>query len=335
MSDIENPPEFEHLPWQQLLWGQLLQAHRDERLHHALLIGGMRGMGKTQLARNLAHFLFCTSPRPQDAPCGSCRGCRLFRAGTHPDFLLLGPDAESKSGEIKIEAIRNLTEQSGLSTSAGGYRVVIVAPAERMNRHAANSLLKTLEEPVSNTLIVLVTDHPGRMLPTIRSRCQQLHLTPPAESDAQDWLSQRTGADDPLLALRLANGAPLAAEALLNSELLKLRNTLLIEFFTLAEGRGDPIKIAESWMKLDLPLLLGWIGGWVADILRLGSRHPAARLTNPDRGGDLGRQAELLDPKALHRFWRRVVEAREQLQSNLNPQLMLESLLAQWSDLRR
>lgn len=335
MNDTANATVFELLPWHQVLWRQLLQANRDERLHHALLIGGMRGMGKMRLARNLAHFLFCTSPQPQDAPCGSCRGCRLFRAGTHPDFLLLGPDAESKSGEIKIEAIRNLTEQSSLSTSAGGHRVVIVAPAERMNRHAANSLLKTLEEPVASTLIVLVTDHPGRMLATIRSRCQQLHLTPPAESDAQDWLRQRTGADDPLLLLRLANGAPIAAEALLDSELLELRNTLLNAFFTLAEGRGDPVKIAESWMKLDLPLLLEWMGGWVADILRVGSRHPAARLTNPDRGGDFSRQAELLDPEALHRFWRRVVEAREQLQSNLNPQLMLESLLAQWSDLRR
>ena len=88
-------------------------------------------------------------------------------------------------------------------------------------------------------------------------------------------------------------------------------------------------------MKLDLPLLLEWIGGWVADILRLECRHPVVRLTNPDRSGDLGRQAEWLDPVALHRFWCRVVEAREQLQTNLNPQLMLESLLAHWSDMRR
>lgn len=335
MNEIADQPAFELLPWQQPRWRKLLRAHRDGRLHHALLIGGIRGMGKMRLAWNLAHFLFCTNPQARGAPCGNCRGCQLFRAGTHPDFRLVGPDPESKSREIKIEAIRALVEQVSLSASAGGYRVAIIAPAERMNRHAANSLLKTLEEPVANTLIVLVTDHPGRMLPTIRSRCQQLHDQPPAEAVGLDWLRQRTGADDSLLVLRLANGAPMAAVALLSSELLQQRNDLLNEFFMLADGQGDPVKTAESWMKLELPLLFEWMSGWVADILRLESRHPAVRLSNPDRSGDLSRQAGRLDPVALHRFWYRVVEAREQLQTNLNPQLMLESLLAEWSDMRR
>ena len=107
------------------------------------------------------------------------------------------------------------------------------------------------------------------------------------------------------------------------------------EFLGLAEGRGNPVRIAESWTKLDLPLLLEWIGGWVADILRLASRHPAVRLSNPDRSGDLSRQAESLDPATLHRFWCHVVAARGELQTNVNPQLMLESLLVYWSDIRR
>ena len=88
-------------------------------------------------------------------------------------------------------------------------------------------------------------------------------------------------------------------------------------------------------MKLDLPLLFEWMSGWVTDILRLGSGYPAARMSNPDRSGDLGRQAHRMSTVALHRFWCRLVEARELLHSNLNPQLLLESLLAQWSDMRR
>ena len=88
-------------------------------------------------------------------------------------------------------------------------------------------------------------------------------------------------------------------------------------------------------MKMDLPLLFEWLGGWVADILRLCSRHPTPRLNNPDREEQLARLSAGMSPVQLHRFWQRVVETAELLQTNLNPQLMLESLLAQWSDMRR
>ncbi len=335
MNLMVDKPEFALLPWHQALWYKVAQSRSEGRLHHALLIAGMRGMGKIQLARNLAHSLFCHSPDAGSFPCGTCRGCRLFQAGNHPDLRTVEPDSESKSGEIKIEAIRNLAQKGSLSAHSGGYKVVIVAPAECMNGPAANSLLKTLEEPTGSTQIVLVTAHPGRLLPTIRSRCQQLHLIPPPESEALAWLREQTGVEDPLLALRLANGAPLEAERLLDPELLRQREQALDAFLVLGEGRGDPVGTAAAWMKMDLPLLFEWLGGWVADILRLGSLHPTPRLNNPDRAEQLARQSAGINPVQLHRFWRRVVEAGELLKTNLNPQLMLESLLAQWIDMRR
>jgi len=327
--------EFALLPWQQALWLKVMQARSAGRLHHALLIAGMRGMGKIRLARSLAHSLLCHSPDAGGIPCGTCRGCRLFQAGNHPDLHRVEPDPESKSGGIKIEAIRDLAQEGSLSAHSGGYKVVIIAPAERMNGPAANSLLKTLEEPTASTQMVLVTAHPGRLLATIRSRCQQLHLMPPPESKALAWLRERTGVEDPLLALRLANGAPLEAERLLDPELLRQREQALDAFLALGEGRGDPVGTAGAWMKMDLPLLFEWLGGWVADILRLCSRHPTPRLNNPDRGEQLARLSAGMSPVQLHRFWQRVVETAELLQTNLNPQLMLESLLAQWSDMRR
>jgi DNA polymerase-3 subunit delta' len=336
MNPIVDTAEFVLLPWHRALWLKILQARSDGRLHHALLIAGMRGMGKTQLARNLAHSLLCRSPDAGGIPCGSCRGCRLCQAGNHPDLREVGPDPESKSGEIKIEAIRNLVQEGNLCAHSGGCKVVIIAPAERMNGPAANSLLKTLEEPTPSTQMVLVSARPGRLLPTIRSRCQQLHLMPPRESEALAWLRERSGVEEPLLALRLANGAPLEAERLLlDTELLQRREQALDAFLALGEGRGDPVATAGAWMKMDLPLLFEWLGGWVADILRLGSRHPVPRLTNPDRAEQLARQSAGMSPVRLHRFWQRVVESGELLQTNLNPQLMLESLLAQWSDMRR
>lgn len=335
MKPMVNTAGFALLPWHQALWCRIARARSDGRLHHALLIAGMRGLGKMQLARNLAHSWLCHSPDAGGFPCGGCRGCRLFQAATHPDLHRVGPDPESKSGEIKIEAIRNLAREGSLCAHSGGYKVAIIAPAERMNGPAANSLLKTLEEPTASTQMVLVTARPGRLLPTVRSRCQQLHLPPPPESEALAWLRERTGVDDPLLALRLAGGAPLEAERLLDAGLLRQREQALDAFLALGEGRGDPVATAATWMKMDLPLLFEWLGGWVADILRLGSGPPAPRLNNPDRAEQLARRSAGMNPVRLHRFWRRVVEAGDLLQTNLNPQLMLESLLAQWSDIRR
>ncbi len=335
MNPMVDKIEFALLPWHQESWNKIVLSHRDGRLHHALLIAGMRGLGKVQLARNLAHFLLCQSPDAGGIPCGACRGCRLLQAGNHPDLFRVEPDAESKSGEIKIEAIRNLVQAGSLCAHSGGSRVVIIAPAERMNGPAANSLLKTLEEPTPSTQMVLVTAHPGRLLPTIRSRCQRLHLVPPPEPEALAWLRERAGVDDPLLALRLASGAPLEAERLLDPELLRQREQALDAFLALGEGRGDPVGTAGAWMKMDLPLLYEWLGGWVADILRLGSRHPSPRLNNPDRAEQLARQSAGMSQVQLHHFWQRVVETGELLRTNLNPQLMLESLLAQWSDMRR
>lgn len=334
MSQMVDKAEFAPLPWHRGLWHQVQQARGDDRLHHALLIVGMRGLGKMQLARNLAHSLFCHDTDAGGIPCGHCRGCRLFLAGSHPDLRRVEPDPESKSGEIKIDAIRDLAQEEGLCAHSGGNKVVIIAPAERMNGAAANSLLKTLEEPTPSTQMLLVTAHPGRLLPTIRSRCQQLHLPPPPESEALAWLREHTGVADPSLALRLANGAPLEAQRLLDPELLRQREQALEAFLALGEGRADPVATAEAWMKMDLPLLFEWLGGWVADILRLGSRQPTPRLNNPDRAKQLALHAGK-SPLQLHRFWQQVVESGELLHTNLNPQLMLESLLAQWSDMRR
>jgi len=334
MTSAEAQDGFGLLPWHRPLWDKVMQARAGGRLHHALLITGIPGLGKMGLVRALAHSLLCTAAGADGIPCGSCRGCSLYQADGHPDLHRVEPDPESKSGEIKIDAIRRLTVGEGLTAHSGGSKVVIVAPAERMNSAAANSLLKTLEEPTSATQMLLVSAYPGRLLPTIRSRCQQLQLLPPPESEALAWLRQRSSGADPLLALRLANGAPLEAQRLLDPELMQIRGQALDAFLALGEGRGDPVAVAAAWMKMDLPLLFQWLGGWVADILRLGSRHPAPRLSNPDRAEQLARQCAGVNPVQLHRFWQRVVETGELLQTNLNPQLMLEALLTQWSDLK-
>jgi len=196
------------------IWSSLL-ARRD-RLPHALLLIGQKGLGKYALAREFAAALLCESGAPDGRACGGCLACNWFALGNHPDFRLLQPDALSEevaaeegkkkpSQQITIDQVRELDEFLGVGSHRGGLSIVLVNPAEAMNRNAANSILKTLEEPPPNTLFLLVSSDPSRLLPTIRSRCQSIpFVTPSRETatrilgaaglrDAERWLAVRRG----------------------------------------------------------------------------------------------------------------------------------------------
>jgi DNA polymerase-3 subunit delta' len=263
-------------------------------------------------------------------PCGICRQCQLLHSGTHPDFLWLRPDDESKSGDIKVEAIRNLTANASLTTYAGANKVIAIQPAHRMNKAAANSLLKTLEEPTPGNLILLLTDQPGRLLATIRSRCQKVLFKPPLRTLAIPWLTGRVKHGDPELLLTLANGAPLKALQLDNSELLEARCEMANGFLGLLGGKHDPVSTAQAWSAFDRGLLLEWLAGWVIDLIRLREAGDDAILFNQDLTQALLKTADKLDSRTLHDYLRQVYTARGVVEGNLNPQLTLENLLISW-----
>lgn len=322
---------FHRLPWQQDAWNRLLQARSQQRLPHALLFAGPMGVGKTSFALALAQSLLCESPLEQGEACGQCRHCHLFQAGTHPDFRRVEPEEESKSGEIKIDIIRRLTERATMTASGGGYKVVVIRPADRMNSAAANSLLKTLEEPTAGTLLMLLTDHPSRLLPTIRSRCQRFVFSPPARDEALQWLQGRVNEGDPGLLLDLAGGAPLKALAMDQREILMTRLEMLTAFLSLAKNKTDPVKLAEVWSKQDSKQLLEWLTGWIIDMLRLQVGQQPPVLFNRDQRSTLQSTAERLNSNLLQRFLAQVYETRNLADANLNPQLMLEKLLIEWN----
>lgn len=321
------------LPWQKNIWEQVINAHHIGRLHHAYLISGIAGLGKLHFACNLAHSLLCQAATMDGTPCNKCRNCHLFKVGNHPDLHQVSPDPESKSGEIGIDAIRKLADLDEISSHSGRYKIIIIAPADHLNRHAANSLLKTLEEPSASTILLLVTARPERLLPTIRSRCQYLPFTVPKEKDALDWLKVNVQQQqDSLLALRLAHGAPLVALDWLKIDLLQKRQEIVEKFFELSAGKVNPIMLAETWMQEDLVLLLGWIGSWVADVLRLQSGAQFVSLENPDLKSKLMHYTNNLNAVKLHKLWSKIIQSRRQLQTNVNSQLLLETILIQWSE---
>jgi DNA polymerase-3 subunit delta' len=207
--------------WNQPILDSL--AQRVERLPHALLIYGPRGIGKLALAERISQFLLCESTSKK--PCGSCDACRWFLAGNHPDFRRLEPESlapvtqeeeaparrtKPPSIEIKVDQVRELGDFLYVGSHRGRLRIALVQPAEDMNENAANALLKGLEEPPAGAVFILVSHRPAQLLPTIRSRCVAVPVPIPPRDTALAWLSAQ-GLKDPERWLAYAGGAPLRA----------------------------------------------------------------------------------------------------------------------------
>lgn len=321
------------LPWHDLAWSRLQQALADDRLPHALLVTGVPGVGKALLAQHLAHALVCISPTPDRDPCGQCRSCRLASAGHHPDIHDYRPEEGSKV--IKVDAVRALAQSSVLTAGGSGRSVYIVNPADGMNPAAANALLKTLEEPVGGAMLMLLSANPDRLPATIRSRCQQLTLSPPEQPLAVDWLGQQgMSQSQAVRLLGLYGGAPLAALAADADHLTEL-DGLWSSLERLSEGRGDPITLAASWENRDLAELLEWLVLWTQDLLRLQALPGSQPRFDPAAAQRFQTLANRLDCKDLHGFLDSLYELRRGLSSNLNGLLALERLLLDWTRLTR
>jgi DNA polymerase-3 subunit delta' len=290
-------------------------------------------VGKGAFAQAFARLLLCTAPDAAARPCGECRSCRLAAAGTHPDFEHIVPDEPGK--QIKVDPIRDYCGRSTLTGQLGGYKVAIFEPAEAMNAAAANSLLKTLEEPVPLTVLVLVTAVPHQLPPTIRSRCQRVDFPLPDPAVAAPWLASRVDAPDPRALLRIAGGAPLAAASLADTEVLAQRSRCLDELLAVVQGGLDPVVAAQRWLAVDAQHLLNWLGGWVAELVRARvAGAPSAAGSDPQIGG-LRAHLERVDSKFLFGLADQLFHMRRTVGSNLNRQLALEELLTRLSDAAR
>lgn len=215
MSDTEVAlprPPLEALPWQAPALERLRTAVDSGRLPHAVLVQGPAGVGKEVFASALAAALLCTARGPALAACGQCPECRLYVARSHPDLHWVRPEEERRT--IGVDQVREACEQLAMTSQRRGARIAVFSPAEVMTPSAQNALLKTLEEPAPQTLMVLLAARPSRLLATLRSRCQRLEIPCPPAAQATAWLVAATGADVPPGLLASSGGAPLRALAL-------------------------------------------------------------------------------------------------------------------------
>lgn len=321
----------ERLPWHDPQWQTLRRAREMDRLPHALLLRGRPGLGKHWFAERLASALLCEDPAPEARPCGTCRGCRLLAAGTHPDLLRVAPPEGKR--RIGIDQIRDLIEYVVLTRHYAEHKVVIITPAETMTREAANSLLKTLEEPAGRTVFLLVA-HRSTLLPaTIRSRCQIMDFSMPAPGGAREWLAAHLPPEaDAEALLALAQGAPLTALELATEGRLEGRSGVLEDLTALAGGREDPVAVALRWRNMGLATVVHWLCAHTTDLIRLKCLPGRPKVTSTDLGEPLRRLAEGLALPALFRLLDECLDARRALDlgQSLNEQLVLESLAVAW-----
>ncbi len=320
-------------PWQTSLFSQLIS--RRAKLPHALLIQGCAGLGKTDFAKYLAQSLLCETPQNGGEACGECPACRWFEAGHHPDFRWVSlqeeeaNDDEPLTGEgktkkaptqITVDAVRGLSGFMATSTHRQGLRIILIAPADALNVHAANALLKMLEEPLPGTLFLLVSNEGGRLAPTIRSRCQRVLVNPPTAADSQSWLAQQ-GVEQPQLFLALAGGAPLEAMRLAAQD-TGMRTSLLRQ---LSRRDSSLSQLSEQAIKMPASEWIGWLQRWAHDLVEqklVG--HPRYHLDFGEALELMAGQANLFDLLAWERQLR---EARRLANHPLNARLLAESLL--------
>ena len=239
-------------PWQQLAYAHAAAALDGGRLGHALLVCGPDQLGKRAVVERLARRALCRTPDADGEPCGRCRSCELFAAGTHPDYELvsfvMNKEGTRLRTEIVIDQMRALSARFALTAQYGGAQVVVVDPADAVNHHAFNALLKTLEEPQPGRYLWLVSTEPARLPATIRSRCQKLEFRLPPRDEALAWLRDRGHADRSAVeALDAARGHPGLADAWLRDGGLELRRSVADDLARLARGDASPAETAQRW----------------------------------------------------------------------------------------
>lgn len=309
MTDAPSIPS--QLPWHLPQWRIVSEAFVAGRLSHALLLAGVAGVGKRSFARRIAAAVLCA--RADGEVCGICRSCRQFSGGAHPGYTVLRRDEDRR--DIAIDAVRELCSTLAMTSHDGRAKVAFIDPVDALNRNGANALLKTLEEPSSGSLLLLLSERPLALPATLRSRCQLLRFGLPQPDQARDWLaiqSPQTSVEERESALNLSRGAPLRAAGLLvDGKALESFKQWLMLMGELGDGRAEPLQVAAVVQREQAPMFLQWLAGWVLDQLRndfAGSRA-----------------------QALARFGEAVSHASRQLQGNANPLLTLESLLIGWS----
>ncbi len=306
----------------------LQQALGQDLLPHAFLFTGMEGVGKKLTALTLAKVVNCENGAEEDC-CDHCVSCRKAASGNHPDISII----ESEGPFIKIEQIRALKHRLRFRPLEGRYRVTVINEAQNLKAEAANALLKVLEEPPADNLIILTANETTALLPTIVSRCLHLPFQPLATVEISYYLCQTYGVSPERAAVvaGLAGGSLSQAVALLDEKQLERRSWLLETVAEIHKSRiTDILAAAKRWKgeNLDLYRDLEWLKTWIRDLLvqQLEAADNAG-LLNSDFAEKVVAMAPHIRSEHLLQMFDLVCTLQGAISYNVNKRLGLETLL--------
>lgn len=311
--------------WQKDHWSHLTHAVLTKKLAHGLLFSGTPGIGKTHLAQHLVAYLHCENP--SEAACGCCRACYQILSGQNPDHMNL--DLSEKARFITVDDVRLMTDWLAQTAHGGRCQTVIIHQADRLNRAAANALLKTLEEPPGESYIILLDQQRAPLLPTILSRLHVIDCTQVPRSLVVDYLADKHG-DNANLLYDLFYGAPLS-EVNAN-DLLSCRDKLFQSLLMLKDNNMDVVLLSDRMLKTDLDMLLNLWSSILLDMLRLSCGFSVERVTHSDRSNALLALLHNVSYSFLLRMVNELNYARFHWggANHLNQSLLLNRLLLMW-----
>lgn len=295
------------------------------RVAHGLLITGVRGVGKRRFAARLSAALLCQQRQTDGNACGHCIACRQRMAGTHPDVSRLAPEEGGRT--IKVEQIRRFSHALRLTPHYSTARLGWIDPADALSTSAANSLLKTLEEPTSGSHLILISDRPSTLLPTIRSRCQYWPVPPATPGMAREWLAAQGIEPTTIDEDRLRT--PLAILARDQNDANQLFQQWDDDLARLLHGRADPIRVAERAAESpDRQLWIDWLYRRCNDLL---SASLALPVSDGQSAAVLADGAARLGARRLEAWSHQVSELARIADSNADWRLVTESLFIELS----
>jgi DNA polymerase-3 subunit delta' len=330
-----TPMPFSKILGQEKAKAFLRQVMAKQKIPHAYLFAGIPGIGKTTTAMSLAMALNCRQP-PNGDSCGRCVSCRQMMDGNAPDFVSIAPDGKN----IKIDQVRSLNRSLAFAPVSGQYRVCIFQKAETMTDEAANSFLKTLEEPPPGNILILNATEPLDLLPTIVSRCQKVGFQPLSRDEITHWLQDKQDVDEEAARIlaALSRGSLGRALGMWEENFLEKRQEWIYKLLNLtglsdaetlslalecADAHRQPGRNAAYIQETGLTEILDMWEGWYRDLLVLKAESDEGLIINVDFSQKLKKMAVGFTIERLTESILLIDQARRDLRRQLNPTLVM------------